>query len=78
MRYIARLVTDRPQERGVQKFQPDAVSAERFAVDYLRTSGCQVGDVVEVIEIRPVVVASFRYDADGAIQKTVVESGETK
>lgn len=70
MRFIAKLVTERTLERGLQKFAPDQTSAEGVAREYLKGSGCVPGDSFEIYEMRPVLVATLRSSPDGSVERS--------
>jgi hypothetical protein len=69
VRFIAKLVTDRPLERSVQKFAPDQINAEGVAREYLQANGCEPGDSFDIHEIKPVHVSTLFLNKDGSVEK---------
>lgn len=66
MKFVNRLITERHQERQVQKFAPDRINAEGAAHEMLK-AGCVPGDKIEIYEFKPVLVKTLTLNQDGSI-----------
>ena len=70
MNFTAKLVTETPMERPIQKFAPDSVNADGVARGMLSDAARKPGDKVEIYETRQVLVGTLVLMGDNKIEFT--------
>lgn len=69
MTFTAKLVTETPLERPVQRFALSAQNAEKEGRGILSDASRVAGDRVEIYETKPVLVGTLVLMSDGKIDR---------